>query len=825
MSRGFSNLVKFIDAAAELAVAFERARSERQQANARSAERDATPEAAPRRSFADVRAAKRMRMAAAATARSDPQTGFERRARVLRSFLIPTVDRYCKEIERDLAKDLAVAAPNKALHRVRQGREVAVLDPEREPLVDPEAANAFVTEASAATEACRVRILPRLDNVVDKAFAEYTGKIGAIPVDVLTDELRRELDEKVGQVRTKWVDRLDARPGASDELLAELAALRRLIECYRTDPPFPPGADRDTILGRFRHGTPLSPEDLTRVLDAVSGGGDGPLAELTGDSWPQVQERAAAWSQCGVGSADAALIAEAFEASTVWNTLFWRYHGARPAITAVKPLIDRARELLKHVPEAPFAVDAASTSRIVRAMVLASESHNGRFAPAFIRHRSANIDYRAWLAPGTAAREQAFELQWIDRLEASACATIGLDDSKETTKSFGHWHVALLIGLRDALGVDEPSEALARWQAFLERRTEARASLIGRVAPFWAVLFEELLDSPVVSGRNEAHGLKQALLPFASLDFTARAAILADLEAVLEEKSRDELALASLCPINESTRTTVSLQFVGNGKMRVLRHLADVLKSSPEQQKLAFTPYPNLPDLGPFTELLDGGDERHGSPIFRDVRKMLIDGHFLDADGVVRQFLEFAPPSELRSVLLATRLENLAIRDWRLAERFIADPEIAAIGLDFSGHVTCNVARLDDGVPFEAGCFSRSVFPEGTASDTLRRAAEKQFWQGQFEDVDIGMPIEGLAPVVLALRAHGRAAQPDWPPAMRHFHETVAALARNTCYLLVNQVVARELETRRFTRPMTFIVGDHDFGAFPSVPHQARSGR
>jgi hypothetical protein len=234
-----------------------------------------------------------------------------------------------------------------------------------------------------------------------------------------------------------------------------------------------------------------------------------------------------------------------------------------------------------------------------------------------------------------------------------------------------------------------------------------------------------------------------------------------------------------------------------------------------------FAPPPEAPPLGKFGDLvvLLALQRNHfNSGRFGEAMRAL---EFDAADQDIQQWLVEAPPSALRDAMLKFDPASLRIRDRDVFGGFSANPKCAAIGLDWSGHVLCEISRPDQGVPCEIGSYGRGAFPEGEFGvEMLRAHARHPFpWQGRFDDVTIGFEVEGIAPLVLQLYEFRNEVRDDWGKDMRAYHGAMDELCTAFMFLAINRLVARELATNPPARVIPIIVGTHDFGFFDPIIH------
>lgn len=204
-----------------------------------------------------------------------------------------------------------------------------------------------------------------------------------------------------------------------------------------------------------------------------------------------------------------------------------------------------------------------------------------------------------------------------------------------------------------------------------------------------------------------------------------------------------------------------------------------------------------------------------------ELAPILVLGEFDAAERATRQYLERAPESALRETMLTIHWQKMAIVDWSAVDSWIEDPNVAAIGIDLSGHFEASTP--DDIIHTEISCYHRDVFPfEKLDLENLRSAAGEP-WRGEFDDCGVGRSVGGLGPAYFSLQEFARQPKSDWSKDLRQLHDCVEELAQFWCFVEFNIAVKQSLAQRRFARAVPILVGVHDFGVFPTVPHFTQS--
>lgn len=708
------------------------------------------------------------------------------------------------------------------LKRLKHDRAVLLRAPEAMPLTDPEKAAAYFRDVAATTIG--------LAESLEKTYADLESVYHAIaekmaaahtPSPAIEWQVRAQSERLRSLARARqhlgFVDRL------AESLSVELNGFRAETEAtdFRKakagfDPSLP-------LLRQFRKGMQLGAADLVQIramLDAEWTPQHAAFAQLP---FKDMLQFARDWQQKGMSVEATDFVIAMFGRLTLFRAL--REMGldkaevlkpeppAKPVKASDRP---SGVELLNRIPGALPLTTNDQRDRLIDALVLASEC---AMPPGETRALGKALEKLSLVpvAQGDDARLRHY-LQLVIRLEASALETIGKRLSENCQYSFKPVHLILFCQLREAAGIEAPSAALAAWDRHLANREAVRTELLGRASTLWQPLLAALIDSAGVSDHERYKTDRGILAPLSSMDAAARTVVLEEAEAIFKAFDETAFGMAS----KSDGWLSIEAPF-GDPQRKRLRRLIDVLNMADAEREAYFAPPPEAPPLGRFADLvaLLATQRNHFNtgPFGQAMRAMDFDA----ADQDVRSWLAAAPPSSLRDAMLQVDPATLRINEWSVFHRFSARPECAAIGLDWSGHVMCEVTKPDQGVPFEIGTYSREAFPEGEFGVGMLRAhASHPFpWQGRFDDVTMAMDVAGIAPLVLQLNDFRNQKRSDWSNELRAYHGAMNELCMAFVFLTVNRLVARELATNPPTRALPVIIGTHDFGYFDPIIHCA----
>jgi hypothetical protein len=733
-----------------------------------------------------------------------------------------------------------------AARRLKNERNLLRIEPQREPLLDPLFAAAELVRDRAALDANLRARSAEMERVVAgyrvRAAREATeldpsGRLAADWLGRIEFESRgatRAVGESVG--KTKAV---------MDSVERDLAALRG--EIAQTASGVLAAPSDGNALASLRGEAVLGLEDLRRLAEAILNPGssalkrliDALLEERPGRRFADRPRQPQPLPE-GLSATEAArLVAECFERAVVIDALtdmgydkgewFERAAaGARPSGTAsavasdlsawslVRALLNR---ILQGVEPGSIQFEGDDAERVGRALVLASECRRApepsgrrnwaRLATGFHPLRAFDLD------PAKAAERADL----VDRLETAALRTIGKPLGDKQAGSFAFHHFALLAALRRSIGLTPRGPAAEAWERYIAERRARRAEIVSRVSPFWRATFEQLIDLPKSGGIEEERTLRAAFEPFAAMDHAGQAKVLDEVRALRADvRVSNSWDLVSRADDEQAVRPSLY-----SWSAHVLFRLEELLSRPAEEQAAYFMPPPDLPPLGDFAPMSAsfGGDARDNI-VDRDIVPLILDGEFEQAQAALHLWLERAPPSPLRDLVMASHWEDLSLLGWDAIGSRLAEPSTAAIGLDLSGHVTSELRDPGQPVPFETGRYTDRAFPFSTATLTALRAhgrSGREPWRGAFQDVDLALSITGMARVLLALRKFQHERRHDWPPELCQMHRAVERLALAWCFLCANRLVARDINTLGLPRPLPFLVGDHSFGLFPTAVH------
>jgi hypothetical protein len=483
------------------------------------------------------------------------------------------------------------------------------------------------------------------------------------------------------------------------------------------------------------------------------------------------------------------------------------------------PIITRGKELLKTLNKEVRLTNTKQLDRLVDAMVLASQCD----FPPLVEEKLFKFIKIDQLPPVFATagdqRHKHYCLQ-LERLDTVLTPLIGKEAKSARSMEYSRWQLELLRKLHRELGMEKPSSALAAWDFYVGEKQAARDKLEELISPIFWCIIADILDHPFFSDRGEIVNDHETFLEVRNLDALARAVLAQELKTMLA--STDIFILSMATRVDIYTRLTF---FRGAESLHRFTRLIQVLQMSDVDRANYFTDAAKVPEVGGFSDLVAkiGKDRFYFSQ--GEFGAALTTSQFDEAQRILDAWMRVAPDIDLTSKLREFDITQSSITNWSLLERYLAFPGTAAIGLDFSNHVSTDIMDSGQSIPFEVNRYSRNALPDGALSVKMLQAhAQGECpWRGEFTDVDTGGDIIGLSSLIVALNNHEKQKKDPMPRDARDHHNALSALAEAQIYLNVQRIVDRELKARRFSRAMPIIVGTHDFGVFPSVVYTTTS--
>ena len=252
-------------------------------------------------------------------------------------------------------------------------------------------------------------------------------------------------------------------------------------------------------------------------------------------------------------------------------------------------------------------------------------------------------------------------------------------------------------------------------------------------------------------------------------------------------------------------------------------------------------PDPRSPEM--FRSFSAGLDRAGGNPAFDgEIARLIRAQRYDEAERELRLRIDGAPPSALKAATLATSADDLRFAGWErvlariqplprgrpptrrvsrleVYERFHrGKPAVTAVGIDISHAIVRMLRSEEDALELEVAYYSNGPYPFSRSDRAALLAASASYspvWQGEFEDVDVALSVTGLTPLLLELRRQGPVtAAPDRVDEMG-----MRSLAHWWAILALDRALAGEVARLSPRRPVPFIVGTHDFGAFINTIH------
>lgn len=705
--------------------------------------------------------------------------------------------------------------------RLKNDRVLLLREPDSMPILDPENAKAFFIGVS--------RKKAELSNQLEKIFSELQREYRTIAERMAAEQSPPPIEEwqqKVEEERLADLNRAQIHLARIDAALSQLAGE---LEEFRaelastsfeeTKIDFDPGLP---VIRQFRKGMQLGAPDLAQIRVMLDSEWTEECRAYAKLPFREVLDTERRWKSEGMSVDAVDFVVALYGRMTLFSALREMGLGKSEALkpgpaTEVPKGADRPSggELLKRIPgHLPFNTNE-QRDRLIDTLVLASECALPPIETYNLIEASENV-MPVPVGDGDDERRRHY-CELVQRLENSALATIGKKTGDRSKQSFRPWHLSMLRQLREAANIHTPSQALSAWEQHLAKREIVREELVAKASEFWRPLLTALIDRKGVSESDQFEADRNALKPITAMDAAQRETILAEAKAILKDYDATGFGMASKADGWQSTTAPF-----GNAQRSLSGKLVQVLEMGEAERAEYFAPAPETPELGKFANLIANlGNDRNylnNGPFGKALRVLDFDA----ADNEVRRWLSEAPRSDLRDAILQFDPANLHIDDWNMLEAFLGKTGCAAIGLDLSEHVLCEIRTPDQTAPFEIGWYSRDVFPEGDFGAELVRAhAHYPFpWQGAFEDVGIGLPVKGLAPLVLQLAAFRNEKRGDWSKELIAYHRAVVALVEAFIFLLINWLVAKGLAERSFAHGMPIIIGTHDFGNFDPIVHE-----
>lgn len=732
--------------------------------------------------------------------------------------LIAEIDEVRLKVFRDYSKKKHAIDNALKLHekRLKYDREVLLREPSSYGLLDPTEAEDFFADLSKQ----RVELKDELERISDELHPRYDSIIDAITKWRLGSD-RRALSQRAQNIHASYLGRdrssLGRQKVAIDQLARQLEELRTEIassdhsqEKSSFDPNIP-------ILRQFRMGMPLGEPDLVRIRAMIDAGWNEEFEALHRLPYKDVLNVSHQWKTEGMSESDVDFVIAVYEREVLFGAL--KQMGLNKA-NALKAKNTGARskpsdrqmgyKLLEKLPEELPITTEAQIDRLIDALVLASEYFLP--PPSTYTITSSLKEFEPVPVSGPDDVRRKHYLNLIERLEKSGQATIG---KKQTKQTFLFSHLELLRRLRELVGLESPSGALIQWDSFQGSCEAKRQEIIETASSFWRPLLTHLIDRKGVIESEQAEANRQSLISLVEMDKEERSTVLLEAKRLLHRFDLYDFGMA--VKVEKPKRVDAPL---AQSPPQLLREVVTVLLMSDRKRKKYFEAPPEVPELGGFRDLVTQ---------FRIDRHHLSKGPFgtaLQAQNLslaedwVMEWLDKAPPSDLRESLRSFDFSRMTIESWAVFDDFFARSYCAVIGLDLSEHIHCEITVADQSVPLEIAVYPADVFPDSDVSaDLIRSYASGRTipWQGRFADLSAGLPIMGMAPLILALRAFDGERRGNWGRELLAYHNAMLRLAEAFIFLQVNKLVSKELERKSHSLDVPVILGTHDFGVFGPV--------
>lgn len=738
---------------------------------------------------------------------------------------LPEIERLIAEIDearlkafRDYSKKKRAIDRDLELHirRLRYDREVLLREPWSYDLLDPEKARDFFADLSNQ----RADLKHELERISNELYPQCCIIVDDI-VKWRRGSDRRSLKRRARAIHSSYLEKgrrsLGDQVVATDRLAKQLEELRK--EIASSDPgqaqtSFDPNIP---ILRQFRVGMPLGEPDLVRIRAMIDADWNEEYEALHCLPYRDVLKISGQWKAEGMSEFAVDFVIAAYERTVLFGAL--RKMGLEKAAalqpknaTTPSKASDRPRgyELLEQLPQNLSITTEAQTDRLIDALVLAAEFF---LPPPSTYTITSSIKGLVPVPVGVSAdhRRQHY-LNLIMRLEKSGQATIG---KKHTKKTFLFWHLELLQSLREAVGLETPSGALMQWDSFKASCKAKRREIIKTASSFWRPLLAQLIDHKGVIESEQAEANRQLLISLREMDKEKRSIVLSEAKHLIDQFGLFDFGMAA--QVDEPRRMDMPLS---ESPQKLLREVVTVLSMSQKQRKKYFEAPPEAPDLGGFRDLVNqfmiDRDHLSKGPFGSSLQAQ----DLLLAEEWIMEWLDKAPPSDLRKSLRKFDFSKMTMESWDVFDNFLARSHCAAIGLDLSGHIHEEITSADQSVQLEIAVYTADVFPHGDASASSIRSHTSGHtapWQGCFADASAGLPIVGIAPQILALRAFDGERRGNWGRELLAYHNAMIRLAEAFIFVQVNKLVSKELRDNSHSRVVPVILGTHDFGIFAPV--------
>lgn len=682
-------------------------------------------------------------------------------------------------------------------HRIKFGGATAPLDRDQEPLLDREAAKTFFEENRQILYAARESLDARRAMLRQDVLSQ-AGPVADDPI--FAEKLDQSLDAKMRRM-VKHIDFIEKH---IDEAEAAIDDLRKRME-------FAEARQGSLVEGArflcFPAETDLTPLDLERLNARIMRPESQKLSRLIDDTRGSSDIRKATIAI----DIDAQILADAAERIAVIDFVNARFRFAHPFQVEWSHIRSCGIACFEALSPKPLPITPHDAARMAAAFTLTGESDSAS-VPLMAQHwpkfERAVPDLWTAVRTGLSPQEAA---AFVDRLERN----VGDGRGPPGPKGFSHPHLELIDVLRDLACRPGRGPVWAAYEAYLAKREAHRAKVLALASPVWRDQFAIILDTPNGDERTRPRTVRQALLPLGRLDRNALNQVAADLKA-LEKEPR---------PIYASKADDwkwLDRAFTGGSiGAHALSELRDLLAGSEKRWKAYFADALELPKPGAFEAFLAAfaPDERR-SLLVRDVAPLLTAGHYPEALATVRQWIERAPPHPLRQAIMDIGIDDVKLRGFSSHVIAPLDDSIAAVGIDLSLHTMDGFAAGSTSpLHFEVSAYHREAFDFDALTIAELNNVCKTYpspWQGKFEKLTLDLELIGLAQMPAELL---RAPHPEACDDLRKLHAAIRALGEWWLFCLTAVKLRQEIDGEPNYRPLTFVLGTHDFGSF--IPHVA----
>lgn len=682
-------------------------------------------------------------------------------------------------------------------HRIKAGNTAALLNRDQEPLLDREMAAKFFGDNRQILHDARESLAGRRTTLRQEVL-NLAGQVADDPIFV--GKLDRGLDVEVRNMAKK----IDFIEKHLDEAEEAIDGLRKRAEFANAQQG---GVVEESRFLCFPAATDLTLSDLERLNARIMRPESQKLSRLIDGARGKSDIRKAAIAI----DIDAQMLADAAERIAVIDFVNARFRFAHPFQVEWSHIWSCCLACFQTLASKPLPIIPQDAARMAAAFTLTGESDSAS-VPLMAQHwpkfERAIPDLWTAVRTGLSPQEAA---SFVDRLERN----VGDGRSPPGPKGFSYPHLELIGVLRDLAGRPGRGPALEAYEAYIAKREAHRAKVLALASPVWRDQFAAILDTQNGDERARPQSIRQALLPLNQLDRDALGQVAADLKA-LEKEPR---------PIYASKADDwkwLDRAFTGGSiGIYALNQLRDLLAGSEKRWKAYFAEAPESPEPGTFEAFLAafGPGEPH-SPLVRDVAALLTAGHYPEALATVRQWIERAPPHPLRQAIMELDIDEVKLRGF--SSRVIAplDDSITAVGVDLSLHTMDGFAAGSTGpLRFEVFAYCREAFdfdavPIAELNEICRTYPRP--WQGKFEKLALDLELTGLGQMPVELLS---APHPEACDDLRKFHAAMRALGEWWLFCLTAVKLRQDIGSKPISRPLTFVLGTHDFGSF--LPHVA----